>query len=134
MMEEALTAYILGSVALAAIVGGRIDWAVRPQASLTPSIVLQNITTVPYYSDEGDTGLSTTRIQADCWAKTYALAKSAARELTNRLSGGQAKFIQSGIEFQTAFKEDEQDSFERGAAAEDLYRVRLDFTLIYRGV
>lgn len=132
-MEEAFVTYLLGSSALIAIVGQRISWATRPQAELTPSIVLHNITAAPIYSDEGASGLSSARIQVDSWAKTYALAKEASRKVTERLSGGSASFNQSGVEFQVAFKEDEQDSFERGNAAEDLYRVRTDFILWYKG-
>lgn len=131
-MEEALVAYILAGVGVQAAVSNRITWAVRTQGSRTPAIVLHNISSVPVYSDEGDSGLASTRIQADSWAETYALAKNAARALTARLNENGAKFVSGDYEFQFAFKEDEQDSFERGAAAENLYRTRLDFIIMYR--
>lgn len=131
-MEEAFVAYLLGSSGLTTIVSNRIDWAIRPQAEETPSILLHTISTTPSYSDDGDDGLTSSRVQVDCWANTYAIAKQAAREVTSRITGNGAKFSQGGIEFQVAFKEDEQDGFERGAAAEDLFRVRLDFILMYK--
>lgn len=133
-MEEAFVSYLLAGVDLGGIIAGRIDWGIRPQAQNTPAVVLHAISSVPVYSDEGFADLTSARIQADCWAKTYAQAKDAARKLHDRLlAGGSAKFVHGGIEFQFVFKDDEQDSFERGAAAEDLYRVRLDFTLMYKG-
>lgn len=132
MMEEAFAAYLVASGDLAAIVGQRIDWAIRPQAEATPAITLHNITSFPVYADEGDTGLSYARIQTDSWAKTYAEAKAAARAITERLNSNGSKFVQSGIEFQISYKADEQDSFERGAAAESLYRVRQDFDIWFK--
>lgn len=131
-MEEAFVAYLAGSTGLTAIVGDRIDWAVRPQAELTPSVVLHNIVSTPVYSDEGFSGLTSVRIQVDHWAKTYALAKQASRETTQRLTGTNTQFTYGGFFFQSVLKEDEQDTFEQGAAAEELYRVRLDFIIMYK--
>lgn len=132
MMEEAFVAYLLGGVDLQSLVNGRLTWAVRKQGSQTPAIVLHNISDMPVYSDEGDSGLASARIQTDSWGKTYAQAKDASRALFNRLNENGAKFTQGDYEFQFAFKEDEQDTFERGAAAEELYRTRLDFIIMYR--
>lgn len=134
-MEEAFTAYLLGSVTLTGIIGTRLTWSTRPQVDNTPACDMINVSSIPEYSDDGEDGLAFARIQIDSWAKTYALAKNASRAVTARLSnGGTAKFVSGGFEFQGVFKEDEQDSFERGAAAEDLYRTRLDFTLLYKEI
>jgi len=131
-MEEAFTNYLLGSTGLAELVGPRITWATRPQASALPAIVLHKISGAPEYSDEGEAGLASARIQVDCWGPTYAAAKTVARQVMARLSGDGAAFNQDGIEFQAAFNEDGQDSFERGAGGEDLYRHRLDFGIWYK--
>ncbi len=131
-MEEAFTQYLLGSTDLTDLVGQRITWATRPQASALPSIVLHKISGAPEYSDEGEAGLFSARIQIDCWGSTYAAAKGVGREVMARLSGGGASFTQEGMEFQASFNEDEQDSFERGAGGEDLYRTRLDFIIWYK--
>lgn len=131
-MEEAFTNYLLGSTDLAALVGERITWATRPQASLLPAIVLHKISGAPEYADEGEVGLLSARIQIDCWGGTYAEAKAVAREVMARLSGDGAAFNQDNIEFLSCFNEDEQDSFERGTGGEDLYRVRQDFSIWYK--
>lgn len=131
-MEEAFTNYLLGATGLTDLVGQRITWATRPQASALPVIVLNKISGAPEYADEGEVGLLSARIQIDCWGETYAAAKGVAREVMTRLSGGGASFTQEGMEFQAAFNEDGQDSFERGAGGEDLYRVRLDFIIWYK--
>jgi hypothetical protein len=133
-MEEAFTNYLLGASGLTALVGPRITWATRPQASALPSVVLHKITSQPIYSDEGESGLTSARMQIDCWGATYAAAKGVARQVMARLSGGGASFTQSNFEFQASFAEDEQDSFERGAGGEDLYRVRLDFIIWYKEI
>jgi len=63
--------YLLAASAIAEFVGNRITWATRPQASAFPAIVLQVIDGVPVYADEGETGLTATRVQADCWGRDY---------------------------------------------------------------
>ena len=131
-MEEAFTAYLLGSTGLVALVVDRITWATRPQASALPAIVLHKISGAPEYADEGEVGLLSARIQVDCWGATYAAAKAVAREVMARLSAAGAAFNEGNFEFQASFNEDEQDSFERGAGGEDLYRSRLDFIIWYK--
>jgi len=100
-MEEALTSYLLAASAIAEFVGNRITWATRPQASAFPAIVLQVIDGVPVYADEGETGLTATRVQADCWGRDYASAKQVARALKARLSG--VKVTVGSVEFQAVF-------------------------------
>lgn len=132
-MEEAFRDYLASAPAVQAIVGSRIDWNIRPQsAKQTPAITLHVISSTPIYSDEGYAGLTPSRIQMDHWGATYALAKEASRATTERLTGGGAKFVHQGIEFQLAFKEDEQDETEQGAAEELLHRVRTDIIIMYK--
>ncbi len=132
MMEEAFAKYLSEDAGVIAAIGEQIDWVIHPQAKDKPYIVLHNITSVPVYSDEGFAGLTYSRIQIDHWARTYAQAKEASRATTARLNSGGSKFTQDGIEFQVSFKVDEQDSFERRNAAEELFRVRLDFDIWYQ--
>lgn len=129
-MEEALPKYLLASSGLTALIGQRIDWAARPQASALPALVLHMISGAPEYDDDGEVGLFTARIQFDCWGATYLAAKNVARQVKARLSG--KAFVQDGIEFQAAFFENEQDSRESAAGAEELYRVRLDCILWHK--
>ncbi len=124
-MEEALTSYLLADAGLVGLVANRITWAARPQASALPSIVLQVIDGVPVYADEGETGLTATRVQADCWGASYASAKQVARALKARLSG--VHVTGGAVEFQAVFADSEQDLFERGQGGEELYRTSMDF-------
>lgn len=133
-MEEAFAAYLAGDATLMAAVSNRMDWAKLPQGQETPAIALWVISDIPTYSDEGDAGLTAARIQIDSWALTYALAKDVSRKVMSRLNQNGNQFTQSQIEFQLAFKEDEQDSFEVGNAGDELYRVRQDIIVMYKGV
>ena len=76
-------------------------------------------------ADEGETGLTATRVQADCWGASYAAVKAVARTVKSRLSG--VKVTVGGVEFQAIFADSEQDLFERGQGGEELYRTAVDF-------
>lgn len=132
-MEEAFTAYLLGATGLTALVSNRIDWVKRPQGKPLPAIVLQKVDGAPVYSDEGESGLFSARIQVDCWAETYAAVKAVARQVMARLSATtESAFTQNNISFQSAFNSDEQDVLEVDADGHPIYRVRLDFIVWYR--
>lgn len=128
-MEESFVSYLLGSAGLTALVGQRIDWSIRPQASSLPQIVLHVIDSNPYYTDEGESGLSSSRIQIDCWGRTYAESKNVSRQVMSRISG--VEFSQGGITFQLSHCVDQQDDFER-SDSEEFYRVRMDFIVIFK--
>jgi len=123
-MEEALTSYLLADAGVAGLVGSRTTWSARSQASALPAIVLQVIDGAPVYTDEGETGLTATRVQADCWRRDYASAKQVARALKARLSG--ARVTTGGVEFQAVFADSEPDLFERSQGGEELYRTSMD--------
>lgn len=128
-MEEAITKYLLNSASLVALIGSNLTWALRPQGDDPPGIVLTTVSNIPQYSDSGEAGLASSRVQIDCWGVNYLQAKQVAREVKALLSG--VSFDQDGIEFQGSFTEDEQDSFEEGVGGDNLNRVRLDFNLWY---
>ena len=128
-MEEAITDLLLGASGLTALVGQRITWATRPQAHALPAVVLHKIDGAPVYSDEGESGLFSARIQIDAWATTYAAARAVSREIMAVLSGYGPDSPATGIEFQGVFAEAEQDSFEEATGGVRLYRVRGDFII-----
>lgn len=136
-MEETFVNHLLASSGLTALVGPRITWAKRPQASALPSIVLHRIAGAPLYADEGEVGLSSARIQVDIWAKDaggesgYLIAKRVAREMLALMTPA-ARFSSGNFIFSACFLENEQDSFERGAGGDELYRVRQDFIIWYK--
>lgn len=133
-MEEALTAWLLGSTELSGLVSNRLTWATRPQASALPAGVLQKISGAPLYADEGQVGLFTARIQVDWWGGTYAETVAAARAGAARLSGPSGRFTSGNFDFRISFVENEFDSFERGLAGADLYRRSQDFIILYKEI
>ncbi len=127
-MEEALVAVLLADAALAAIVGPRITWQVRPQGDALPAIVLQRVSGARDYAMEGPTGLVQSRVQMDCWSVTYASALAVARALRNLLSGLRTEA--GGTELQGCFIDLERHSFEKdGEAAQAFHRVMIDFQI-----
>lgn len=126
-MNEALTSHLLAFAALSALVGSRVYPVRRPQGDPLPAVVIHTIDGLPDYTSQGPSGLLSSRIQFDCWGKTYASAKSVARAVAQRLSG--FKGTVSGVVFQGGFLEGERDSYEEGTGKSDLFRVSLDFII-----
>lgn len=80
-MEEALVAYLLSVGGLSTLVGTRINWEQRPQASDLPAITLTVVSVQRDRHYTGRSGLSSSRVQADCWGRTYDEAKRVGRAL-----------------------------------------------------
>lgn len=133
-MEEALIAHLLAFGGLTDIVGQRITPALRPQGSALPALVVTKISDLPDYTMQGPSGLASSRIQIDAWASTYAGAKTAARQVEERLSGMDASIGDGGSPekftiLRGGFMQNESDSFERGQGGVDLYRVSQDYII-----
>lgn len=134
-MEAALSDYLLASSALVALVGNRITWDERPQGDSLPSVVLQWIDGVPEYSDEGRAGLTTARLQIDCWAthepgkNGSTLAKEVARLVAAALP---VSMTASGVEFQGVFIDSIRDFPPEMAAAQiPVFRRSLDYLITF---
>lgn len=110
-MEEALRAGLLAHAALAALVGERVHWNVRPQGRGLPAVVLHRISGGREYHMQGRSELSGALVQADCWATSYAGALALKRALIDALDALEAPF-------QGAFVESERDTFEAVAGPE----------------
>lgn len=122
-METALIAQLLATSGITAVTAQRITWLRRDQGGPTPAIVLHRIDGGRDYHSTAPSGLVESRVQADCWAKTYKDAKRAAVALEAAVSG--ARFVRDGIRFDAIFVIDERtDSFDESGTA--LYRVSLD--------
>lgn len=90
-MEEALRALLLGNTAIAAQVGSRVDWGLRPQGSALPAICMTAINDGPVNHTLDGPGLSRARVQIDCFGASYGSAKTVARavrRLLDTYSGG----------------------------------------------
>lgn len=83
-MEQALRALLLGTTGIADVVGGRIDWGVRPQGSALPAVVLSTPSGVPQMNLAGPSGWTRSRVRAECWGRSYLDAKRVADAIGGR--------------------------------------------------
>jgi hypothetical protein len=74
-MDEALRDLLLNEQRVAAIVARRVDWGVRPQGDALPAITLDRISGIAQMNLAGPSGWDRDRVQIDCWARTYKIAK-----------------------------------------------------------
>lgn len=127
MMEEGLVAFLLASAGLTALVDNRVNWASRVAGEPTPSVVLTVVSVDRDYHLAGTSGLVATRVQIDCWAKSYSAALAVSREIRTLLSGYRGAM--GSVRVQGVFLASERQSFEQGSGGEDFYRVSLDIFL-----
>jgi hypothetical protein len=78
--ETDITAAILASDALAALIGDRFFWDVADGDTIAPYLVAQTVSGTSETSHDGDRSLTFPLVQVACWAKTKisALAVMAA--------------------------------------------------------
>lgn len=127
-MEEAFRALLTGSAAVTTIApANRINWGAHPQGAPLPGIVLNVVSDFEGMTMQGPDGLSQGRVQADCYAPTYAQAKQLSRAVRAALSGYR------GGGFRLVQHVATRDSREGGTnEAERPFRVSLDFTTSWR--
>jgi hypothetical protein len=80
---------------LAPVAGGKRFWVRAPQGTKPPYAVLQGISGVRDYHSQGASGLVESRVQIDCYAKTYDGVKDVARCVVALLSGRRVGIIQA---------------------------------------
>ncbi|MGF7161285.1 hypothetical protein FHS85_002920 [Rhodoligotrophos appendicifer] len=133
-MEEVLVNHLLTSSALAALVSDRVFPVVRPQAWLRPAIVITKISGLPDYTNDGPSGLASSRYQVDCWADTYAAATDVSRAVKAALSGMDVQGGDGGTpermwRLRGGFVEGERESAESDTGGSLLFRVSLDLII-----
>lgn len=131
-MEAALRDYILAAPGLSGL-DGRVWWLTRPQGTALPAIVLHVIDDVPIYSDEGESGLVQSRVQADVWglaAGGMEALRTVAAHLMLRLSG--LRTTTGGVEFQAIYADSRRDSFEDGEGGDRFFRISIDFIIWHK--
>lgn len=126
-MEQALSTYLRATASITTLVGESIDWGLRPQASGLPALGLILVSRVPIDSDEGQSTLRESRVQADCWATTMTGAKALATALKAALAGPYLSLTTST--FHGLWTENETDYAAEGLAGTDVYRTSLDFLI-----
>lgn len=126
-MEAALLAKLLANANLLDLTGTRINWLRRPQGEAIPAnkgaVVLHRIDGQPDYHHGGPSGLVVSRVQVDCWAGSYKVAKLVARAVEAAVTG--FSFTQGAIRFDVILIASERDdTFEE--APNTYFRTSLD--------
>ena len=100
-LEGDLYWLLTNNAAIVVLVAGRVYPLDLPQLPVLPAVVYQSISTVPTYSQSGNSNLPQTRVQVSCWATTHTAVISLAKAIKNVLEG--RTLIGSG------FVQDERD-------------------------
>jgi len=127
-VDQALVTYLRDTAAIAALVGTRIEWGLRPQGSALPALGLTVVSRVPVDSDEGQSTLSASRVQVDCWASNMTGAKALAAALKTALAGPSLALAAST--FHGLWTENETDypsELDKGGAT--IARVSIDLLI-----
>lgn len=127
-MEEAIRAVLLASSGVTALVpAAHLNWGEHPQGASSPYIHMMTISAAEGLTMKGPDGMSEGRIQVDCYAPTYLVAKQVSRAVIGALHGYR------GGGLRLVRHDATRDSREGGTnEAERLFRVSLDFTTAWR--
>jgi hypothetical protein len=126
-MEEG----IIATSAVEALVQQGVYPGRRPQASALPAIDVNTISGAPLYTNDGESGLASARVEINCWGATYTSAKQLARAVKASLSAfvGEA----GTITFRNILLDAERDFSETGRnQAEYLFPTNLDFIVWFK--
>lgn len=102
-METALRARLLNDPAVAAIVGTRVDWDVRPQRSQYPAVVLETVDSQRTQNMDGFDTFRPTMVQVNCFATSKKvsvdLREAVIAAITPGATQGGTKFLRAqGVE------------------------------------
>ena len=123
-MEARLISTILADARVALVVGSRVYPVTAPQGTPLPRITVQKISAVRTYHVQGQTDLVESRVQVDCWGRSFSEAKDAARAIITALSGYRDDFF-SGV-----FIDGERDFFDAPSnTSERIYRTSVDLII-----
>lgn len=124
-MEGALRARLLAAAPVTTIVGTRIYWEDRPQASALPSITLSVVVDGRDQHMGGFESVRDTEVQVDVWATSYSQKKTLKEAVIAALAPAQTG---NGIRFQGATRIDAVPLNER-VETQFIYRDAIRLTL-----
>ena len=116
-LEPRIVSALTGYTAVAALVGTRVYPLVLPQKAALPAVSYLRVDGVQDSNLSGNSGLEAVRVQVDCWAQTYAQAKT--------LDGAVADAMAAGFGSECVWLSD-RDQYEDGAK---VFRVILEFSI-----
>lgn len=125
-MTDDLLALMRADAGIAAAVGTRVYWGVRPQGAELPAIVMHLIRAPKGYSLGGRSGVPEDRIQIDCLASgTFKRAKAVGDAVSELLDGYSGTV--GDTQFQGIFQDSARDLSDVGAAEQQVFNWSLDF-------
>jgi hypothetical protein len=133
-VDSDLRAFILADAAVAALIGTRLYPAIMPQDPVLPATTYQWISAIRYPNMDDAGGLSTARVQVDCWSDSKAEALEVFEAIRLALDGYRGAF--GSIPVYGAFLESERESYEPATDAGTgsgvaLYRRSGDYVITY---
>ena len=123
--QAALRARLVAAAPVTALVGSRIYWVDRPQASSLPAITLQTISEDRPQHMGGFIGLNPARVQVDVWGTTYAQVADLSEKVITAIVPANTA---NGIKFSRAFIDAKRDLGERIETA-FIHRISIDFLI-----
>lgn len=129
-----LRAYLLGSGAIAALVGQRVYPIKLPQGITASSIVYTKISGLGDHHMQGPSGLARNRVQVDSWAATGDAATALALLVKERLDGFHGSMLwgsnspQASVTVRGIFFDNENEFYDDTAK---LYRASQDYFVWY---
>lgn len=130
-MEDALTAALMGSSALTALVGERIHWKKLPDRAALPAVILSRSGVGRFQTMGGLSPTTTSRVQFDCWAGTDEQAGAVRDAVLEVLRPFMVRADNAAPGLQVALNADPPDYWSPGEGPDadrstDLYRQSLD--------
>ena len=129
MMEVDLRARLLDDAAVAAFVGTRVDWTVRPQKDQLPAVVLQLVADLRTQHMGGFQYYRETRIQVDCFGRLRRDVVALREAVISCLAG---EAVKGDTDFLRAFINTVQDMGEQTDTG-FIHRDMIDIT-IWHGI
>ena len=126
-MEEDFRALLLAAAGVTNIVGTRVEWGSLGQGVSLPAVLLTLIDGAEGMTHEGPDGLTSARVQVDCYADNIGTAIVLRRAVIAALNG------HKDANFQGVFHEGTRSTREGGTnEASRPYRESLDFEAHWR--
>jgi hypothetical protein len=126
-VQEALRSLLL--TALGSLVGSRVTWGERPQASSLPAVVLTTISEDPAYVYNGPIDLESYRVQVDIYSSSASASLAIDRLLKSAVSG--FKGIVGSVELTILLEARRFDSVEDALGSTSrIHRISRDLRVV----
>lgn len=125
-LESALRAQLLADATVSGLIGTRLYPVVLPEGVQLPAVTYQRVSRTPA-RDLGGVAYTQSRIQVDCWGRSYGDAKAVAHAV--RAAAGRPG-AQGDVRIMLGTTAGEMDSYEPDT---QLYRVSVDLLMVHEG-